>query len=482
MRGRRAGAIGFLMGALALGAPAQAIEPSALPEAIWWRTQPVSSLRLDPLEATLGPGSPSPKAPREPASGVAVVGAEWAPLYRGSDGSRFVQASRTLSVMTPPGVFRAAAELESHYGALRGGDGSWWVGAERPRWSSGVLAVSCQGRRIAAGAALGASAQQGVTGLALEGRARVAPGWSAGLSWSRWPERALLSVRWKETRVVAAGRWLDQRLHSKVTGSCGGLGLAITQESMDRSGSEAGMGDRLEPALAWRASTIELWGRELAPGWRVRLEHGEGREAIRASRGGTSYAAAAGPVASTLVTVGRAPTGSRVAFHGWAGRCSGAPQGVLALWPFEELGAISGARRVARTSAVLEHQGLSVDRDLRGAPGWEAGMAAWILRPRADFQSWQATLLGLGHDDAGSGATSLRSVLALGARAAAKLQWGAGAVRLEVIQWVPARIVRSSRPAGSPSSVGTRPVGESGGLGGKASGGAIVRFSIESAW
>ena len=109
-------------------------------------------------------------------------------------------------------------------------------------------------------------------------------------------------------------------------------------------------------------------------------------------------------------------------------------------------------------------------------------MAAWILRPRADFESWQATLLGLGHDDAGSGATSLRSVLALGARAAAKLQWGAGAVRLEVIQWVPARIVRSSRPAGSPSSGGTRPVGESGGPGGKASGGAIVRFSIESAW
>src|SRR5216117_127576 len=75
-----------------------------------------------------------------------------------------------------------------------------------------------------------------------------------------------------------------------------------------------------------------------------------------------------------------------------------------------------GRSPVARTSAVLEHQGLSVDRDLRGAPGWEAGMAAWILRPRADFQSWQATLLGLGHDDAGSGATSLRSVLALGAR------------------------------------------------------------------
>src|SRR2546426_12045282 len=79
-----------------------------------------------------------------------------------------------------------------------------------------------------------------------------------------------------------------------VTGSCGGLGLAITQESTDRSGSEAGIGDRLEPALAWRASTIEFWGRELAPGWRVRLEHGEGREAIRASRGGTSYAVAAG--------------------------------------------------------------------------------------------------------------------------------------------------------------------------------------------
>ena len=109
-------------------------------------------------------------------------------------------------------------------------------------------------------------------------------------------------------------------------------------------------------------------------------------------------------------------------------------------------------------------------------------MAAWILRPRADFRSWQATLLGLGHDDEGSGATSLRSVLALGVRAAAKVQWGAGAVKLEAIQWVPARIVRSSRRAGGPSGGVSEPGGESGGVRGKASGGAIVRFSIQSDW
>jgi len=106
-------------------------------------------------------------------------------------------------------------------------------------------------------------------------------------------------------------------------------------------------------------------------------------------------------------------------------------------------------------------------------------MAAWILRPRADFRSWQATLLGLGHDDEGSGATSLRSVLALGVRAAAKVQWGAGAVKLEAIQWVPARIVRSSRTS---SSAGPEPIVGNGGPRGKARGGAIVRLSIESEW
>ena len=100
LRPRRVGvgAAALVAAALALpAAPARAVDPDALPEAVWWRSTPQPALAAAPLEA-IG------TLPR------LSLSSEWAPLYSGPDGGRLQFEQRALRIATPPGRYRLAVE------------------------------------------------------------------------------------------------------------------------------------------------------------------------------------------------------------------------------------------------------------------------------------------------------------------------------------------------------------------------------------
>jgi hypothetical protein len=447
--------------ALVLAWPARAGSgsPDAVPEAVWWRARAERALSGDPLDAMRGPA-------------IRELSAEWAPLYRSPDGGRFERRRRALSVLSAPGRVRVAAEVVSLETVARGGGGPWWIGTHGSRAVDGAVGVAAFFDRYEAAGAVGAL--DGNIGLAASGRAMLAPGVSAALRWSRRSRDQQASVSWGETHVLAAERWTDERVGWSVGFAARGVEGSLGQESLVRRSGGQGSGDRLSPSLAWSASTFDIALH--VPGARLAgsLAAGEGQEALRIWRDGTLYGRMGGPVHDILgefcVEPHRAPLRVRM----WAGRWSGDARGDLALWPFDELAALFGSRRAARFDASLAHQGVALERSVGRRRTLEGGVACWRLRPRARYESWQATLLGLGRTDESSGTTTLSEATLLGVRLALAGVGRGLHARLEVVQWLPLRVVG---PPPSPST-GNEGPGSPAAVGGPTRGGTVLRVTL----
>jgi hypothetical protein len=457
----RSGAGAVLAIALASG-PAAAIEPDVLPEVAWWRVHEVASLARDPLSALAAP----------PGAGIE---AEWAPLYRGRDDARYESSRRSLRTTGASGSWRFATELDQRTLALRGGEGIWRLHAERPLEARAAAGIAGSYRRVRLAVSAG-GAEGSAPALAGGARVELAPGWDAEARWSLEPDQGLLRARWDDVHVLAPGRWKDRRIALGIGGTLDGLRWSVVQSSLDRGGLAAGGGDRLAPTLAWRSSRVDLSAAALGTRWDARLEHGEGREGFRVYRDAAPYVTVAGPVVNSSATLSARPARSSLAGRLWIGCWRGDANGALALWPFDELALIAGTRRVAESSVRLNHGGVAIDR-LPGGTVIDGGLALWRVAPVADYESWQATAMGMGRDDPSSGVTAIRSAWIAGVRLAAGVEWAGVALRLEGVQWVPVRIERAGRATGGGSSSGGDP-GSTGASGtpGKEWGGTVIRF------
>jgi hypothetical protein len=184
-----------------------------------------------------------------------------------------------------------------------------------------------------------------------------------------------------------------------------------------------------------------------------------------------------GPLFNSLASFEARPARLPFAARAWAGRWSSDARASLALWPFDGAGALLGTRRVARSSASLDHGGVSLDY-VPVCHALEGGLALSRLVPRAGYETWQATLFGLGHEDYTSGEAGLREAWLLGTRLATSAAWRGVRARVEAVQWIPVRTTKESAAgAGAPSSGGEAPRAGPG-----ARGGTVVRVSIESGW
>jgi hypothetical protein len=465
--GAASAAVVLAAAALAFAPPARAIEPDALPAPLWWRAREERGLAEDPLLALRDPGA-------------LRVEAEWAPLYVSPDGSRFEQERRSLRLSTPPGTWRAAAELGMRGAVARGGTQPAWIGAERPLSASGAFALACRGERFDVAGSIGALERS--AGAALAGHARLGAA-RATVGWSLLPQSGRTHVRWNDVEVLAEGRWFDQRVRWELELSpAPAVGIALGQDALDRrgGGTEPGPEDRIEPFLAWRASHLNVAAPACGLGWRLTAEYGEGREGVRICRSGTAYAAAVGPVFNSLVALEAAAPRRPFTLRLWTGRWSGDARAALALWPFDGLAALAGTRRLAHSSAALEHHGVSLDHTRTSGSGLEGGLALWSLAPRARYESWQATIMGVGRDDESEGETALRSALALGARLAGAIEWRGARARIELVQWVPVHTERRREPAEPPAPAGGGGAAPDGSAAGGERGGTVFRFSLET--
>jgi hypothetical protein len=471
-----AGAVA-LWAALALApSPAAAVEPDALPEPLWWRDRPLTSLARAPLAALDETGSFS-------------LVSEWAPLYAGPDGARIEQSRRSLRIASPPGPWRAAAEGWGQGAVARGGESAWWVGAERPFTTGGAAAISRHGRALALAAAV-SDAGAGA-GVAAEARARLAPGLRAWLGVAHLHTTGRAHVRWEDIEVFAAGRWRDDEVRGALTlATRHGGEIALGGRLLDRRGEDGGgasgdltpgSADRLEPRLTWRDGSLALGAPALGVRWRASLEIGEGEQDLRVQRGGAPYLDVLGPVSSALATASAEPLRAPIALRAWAGRWRGTGRGSLAMWPFDGLAGLTGTRRAAASSASLEHWGLSLERVPRAGTGVDGGLALWSLAPRASYESWQGSLFGLVRSDRSAGETALRSLMALGGRLGASLTMGGARYRLEVVQWVPLRAVRAAGASGASGGSGVPVPSTAAPDRGRESGGTILRLSVAPA-
>ncbi len=452
-----------LFAALVTSSEALALSPEPLPSGFWWRAGGAVPLDQDPLAML-----------REP--GRASLRSEWAPLYRQPDGARFERARRAWRVTSAAPAAAFAAEFEEGISVARGGSGAWWVGADQGLSRRAIVAAGRSLGRLDAALAGGVDADgdpAGGIGVA----ARPLPGFRIAGNWSNRPERGELEVRWDDTHVRAPGRWREQAVKLALAGATSRSEAGVSFESLDRKPAAGRGWDSIEPALAWRSVAFHAAASRAGRALRLEFEHGEGRQRFRLRREGAYYGSLAGPITSDLATL-TARRGA-LAARSWAGRWSGEAMGTIALWPFAELTAVLGSRRYAVSEASLDHWGVAIDR---AAPrsAWEAGLAAWSLRPRAAYQSWQGTVLGLGRDDPSSGETTLHSALLAGVRLAGKAQWGGLATRLELVQWVPVHSTRDRRPAGEVDGDGGSNGAEGPAIarGRGVSGGTIVRLEV----
>lgn len=460
------------LAAVFLPAPAaRALEPEALPEFLWWRSEPRASLAERPL-AIAAPG------------GAVRLATEWAPLYSASDGGRFEQTAHRAQARLVHGAWRLATEIETRTSVVRSSTGPTWIGAERPRTGAGSLALARRSRRVDAGASLLVDRASRIgAGLAMSAplgaRARAA------LGWSRLPASGRAEVRWDDVAVLTQGLWTDQRVSWRVDLTPRpGIAIGIGQQSLDRRplGGDDASSDRMAPALAWRASEADLAVTAGGVAWRAAFQYGEGRERLSIHRDGTAYALLSGPLRSGLVTLEASPAARPVAARAWMGQWSGDASASLALWPFDGFAALAGARRVAQSTVSLDHRGVCLDWIPRDG-AIEGGIAFADTRPRADYRSWQATVAGMGRDDESAGRAGFHSAQVAGTRIAGSVAVAGIRARLEAIQWLPLRVERmrdASRPdGGGDPGAGGEP-GTGGGSGVRAWGGTVVRVSLET--
>lgn len=439
------------------------LEPDVLPEPLWWRGEP---------------GLPLARDPRPPAARTLRAASEWAPLYVTSDGQRFERERHVLFASAPAGAWRAAVELESSFGVANGTGSSAVMGTGSPEQRTAAFALSREGRRFGGGAALSTTGDR--AGWGLSGSARLAPGLTASARWSSTPERGTLDVSWEGTVVSAAGDWQARRAGWRLEGQGTKGAFWFAQDALERRMAEepAEPGDQFAPELSWLASTAGARWRLLGADWRAEAQAGQGRQRTAVLRAETQYALMAGPVSQALVTLDAVPVRGPLRARFWAGRWAGDARASLSLWPFDGAAAVFGTRRLARSAASLSHQGVQLDvRAPRGPV--EGGLALARLEPRADYETWQATLMGMGHDDANEGVVSLRSAWLAGARLSLSHAWSLARVRAEVVQWVPFRIERAAGNA-APAAGGTPATGAGDGDSVRRRGGTLIRVAIET--
>jgi hypothetical protein len=466
-QGVRAAVVAVLALALAPGpARAAAFGPEALPSPIWWRDRPPTSMATEPLAAF-------------DETRAFSLRSEWAPLYAGPDGARIEQARRSLRLASGPGPWRAAIELVDQGSVARGGESAWWVGAEQPLTSRGTFALARHGRRLEVAASLDnhGSGQ----GFAADGRLRPLPGLVLSAGGSSIARVGNLHVRWEDVDVLAAGRWHEEAAHAALEyRSAGGFGVALERRWIEpnRSDERSPGGDEITPSLRWRTTGVGLRARGLGASWIAEAQYGEGEQGLRVYRDGARYLSISGPVSSTLLTLAIQPARVPLLLRAFGGGWRGSANGSLALWPFNALGAASGSFRIARSTAALDHWGVSLERPPHLGAGVDGGLALWSIAPRATYESWQGTWLALVRSDQSAGETPLRSVLAVGGRLAAGVSLSGVRLRLEAVQWVPVRAERALGAAGASQVPGSD---ASAGLGAHAreSGGTILRLSLE---
>ena len=437
-------------------------EPGLLPEPYWWRDGASVSIARDPMMRER-PGW--------------RIDSEWAPLYSSSDGGRFEQARHSLRATTRTGPWRMGAELESRSSIARGFGAGTHVGLETPATRLNAIALARAGRRLEWGGA--AFVAEGRPGASLAAAAPVGPAVRASLAWSRLPEQGEADVRWQDVVVLADGTWDDQRVAWLLEAAPRpDLAFWLGQDALDRRSVNRGPEgrDQLLPSLSWRATHAGLRARGLGVLWQAEAHYGEGRQRMEVAHVGTTYAVAAGPVVQSLATVEARFPNRAFRARAWFGRSSGDAQASLALWPFDVAVGLIGTRRIAHSELSLQHGGLGMD--VASRRGLECGLALSRIAPRAGYESWQATFVGLGRDDASSGDAGMRGAWLLGARLAASLGLGAVRARAELVQWLPLAIEREARAGGGASGSPATPAAGSSSAAGTR-GGTVLRFSIE---
>jgi hypothetical protein len=323
------------------------------------------------------------------------------------------------------------------------------------------------------------SENAGRAGYAADVRWKPSRGVALGGGASRADYSGQTLVRWEETEVTARGRWRDDVAHaSLLVGDPSRVGLEVSAEWLERSPASKGSADRLAPRLSWRTGRVGCFGRALGSSWRTSFEVGTGVEGLQVLRADTPYMILAGPVSSSLVDLDLEPGKAPITFRAWAGTWRGAARGSLALWPFDALGAMSATHRVANSEGALDHWGLAMNVGRPASGRVDGGLALWSLAPRASYDSWQGAWFGMVKQDKSSGATTLRSVLALGARLGLAADAFGVRYRLEAVQWVPVHVEREQVAAGGSAPGGSSAPGSS--ASGGARGGTILRVSIDS--
>ena len=116
--------------------------------------------------------------------------------------------------------------------------------------------------------------------------------------------------------------------------------------------------------------------------------------------------------------------------------------------------------------------------DVASRRGLECGLALSRIAPRAGYESWQATFVGLGRDDPSSGNSGMRGAWLLGARFAASVGLRSVRTRVELVQWLPLAVDREARMETAASGGSVTPATGSGAAAGTR-GGTVLRFSIE---
>ena len=420
--------------AMAVGAVAgDASGPDALPDALFWRREAALSLQLDPLQALSCPGGWTWES-------------EWAPLYDGPRGERVRREQNTLRLVSEERPLRWGFEVDQSASVDRGGEEGWSVRSERPRSADATLAGSYRSDRAAAALAVGQSERS--PGASFSARLRVARAITAGWSLSRWARSGRLRVLWDEdgveTEVDASGDWSEQRAEAGIQAvTPWGLAFEGGLSALDRAPRGGAEGDRLERRLLWRSSHATARARLSWARVSLGLDHGSGQEDLRVSRGGTAYAHAKGPREKTQLRLAFETVGGRLSVTLWKGSTRGDARGDVAMWPFDGALGLVGTRRVAWAEASLQHAGLAVDLLPGSAHTLDGGLAVWHLEPDARFSSWRASFFGLGREDQMSGASRVRDVIALGARGGARVRLAGASLRVEVIQWVPVRVLRT---------------------------------------
>jgi hypothetical protein len=301
----------------------------------------------------------------------------------------------------------------------------------------------------------------------------------ASLAWSRLPEHGEADVRWQDLVVLADGTWDDQRVAWLLEAAPRpDLAFWLGQDALDRRSVNRGPQgpDQLLPSLSWRATHAGLRARGVGVLWQADVHYGEGRQRMEVAHVGTTYAVAAGPVVQSLATLEARFPNRAFRARAWFGRSSGDAQASLALWPFDAAVGLLGTRRIARSELSLRHGGLGMD--VASRRGLECGLALSRIAPRAGYESWQATFVGLGRDDASSGNAGMRGAWLLGARLAASLGVGAVRARAELVQWLPLAIEREDR-TNDAASGGSAPSAGGAGSGAGTRGGTVLRVSIE---